>query len=96
MGLANIIHEMLIQSWTDPAKPDSGPVRIFPAIPSAWKDVEFRNLRTEGSFLVSAKRMAGVTEWVRIKSLAGEPCRVRPGLNRDVRIESERQLKLKH
>ncbi|NLT17421.1 MAG: discoidin domain-containing protein, partial [Clostridiales bacterium] len=30
-------------------------------------------------FLVSAGRRGGKTRWVRIKSLAGEPCRVRPG-----------------
>jgi len=95
LGLANIIQEMLIQSWTDPASVESGPIRVFPAVPSAWKDVEFRDLRTEGAFLVSAKRSAGQTQWVRIKSLAGEPCRVRPGLSGQVHIKSDRQLKLK-
>jgi alpha-L-fucosidase 2 len=95
LGLANIIQEMCIQSWTDPAEEESGPIRIFPAIPSTWKDVEFRDLRTEGAFLVSAKRTAGVTQWVRIKSLAGEPCRVRPGLRGEVRIKTDRWLKLR-
>jgi hypothetical protein len=33
-------------------------------------DVEFRDLRAEGAFLVSAKRSGGQTLWVRIKSLA--------------------------
>ena len=94
LGLANIIQNMLIQSWSDPAA-ESGPIRIFPATPSAWKDVQFRELRTEGAFLVSAKRTAGQTRWVRIKSLAGEPCRVRPGLNGEVHFKSDRQLKLK-
>jgi alpha-L-fucosidase 2 len=79
LAVANNVQEMLIQSWTDPAADKSGPIRVFPALPSAWQDVEFHDLRTEGAFLVSAQRRGGETQWVRIKSLAGEPCRVRPG-----------------
>mgnify|MGYP000724167846 CR=1 FL=1 len=47
-------------------------------------------LRTEGAFLVSAKRSRGQTRWVVIKSLAGEPCRVRPGFHGGFRIKSDR------
>ena len=94
LAIANIIQDMLIQSWSDPAEAEPGPIRIFPALPSAWKDVEFRDLRAEGAFLVSAKRTAGDTRWVRIKSLAGEPCRVRPGLNGEIRIKGDREHKL--
>jgi hypothetical protein len=61
--------DMLIQSW-------GGTVRVFPACPAAWKDAVFHNLRAEGGFLVSAERKDGKTQWVRIKSLAGEPCRL--------------------
>lgn len=86
---------MLIQSWTDPAQDAPGPIRVFPAVPAAWKDVEFRDLRTEGAFLVSAKRTDGKTQWVRIKSLAGEPCRVRSGLDGDVRFKSDRKIQLR-
>jgi hypothetical protein len=71
-----------------------GPIRIFPALPSTWRDVEFRDLRTEGAFLVSAKRSDGETQWVRIMSLAGEPCRVRPGLKGRIRINGARKHKL--
>ncbi|NQV32752.1 MAG: alpha-L-fucosidase [Phycisphaeraceae bacterium] len=95
LGMANIVQNMLIQSWTDPAKDEPGPIRVFPAIPAAWKDVEFHDLRTEGAFLVSANRTNGATQWVRIKSLAGEPCRVRPGLGGEVRIKSDRKIKLR-
>ncbi|MDP8232334.1 MAG: hypothetical protein P9L91_06665, partial [Candidatus Zophobacter franzmannii] len=95
LGMANIVQNMLIQSWTDPAKEESGPIRIFPAVPSTWRDVEFHDLRTEGAFLVSSKRSNGQTQWVRIKSLAGEPCRVRPGLGGEVRIKSDRRIKLR-
>jgi len=41
------VQEMLLQSHT-------GIIRIFPAIPSGWKDVAFKTLRAEGAVLVSA------------------------------------------
>ena len=94
LSLASIIQDMLIQSWSDPAKDEPGLIRIFPALPSAWKDVEFRDLRAEGAFLVSAKRVAGETQSVRIKSLAGEPCRVRPGMRGGICAKGNRQFKL--
>jgi hypothetical protein len=37
-------------------------------------------LRTQGAFLVSAVKKGGKTQWVRVKSLAGEPCRIKPGI----------------
>lgn len=58
------VQDMLLQSW-------GGKIRIFPALPDAWKDVEFHDLRTEGAFLVSAKREQGLTRFVKIKSLKG-------------------------
>jgi len=53
------IQEMLLQSQKDT-------VRIFPAIPAAWKDVSFQKLRTEGAFLVSAVRKNGAVKKVTI------------------------------
>ena len=64
---AQCIHDMLIQSW-------GGKIRIFPAVPDVWKDVAYSGLRTEGAFKVSASRKQGKTEFIHIKSLAGEPC----------------------
>ena len=69
ISAARSVLDMLIQSW-------GGTIRVFPACPSQWQDVAFHDLRAEGAFLVSAVRKAGKTQWVRIKSLAGEPCRV--------------------
>ncbi len=69
---AQTMHDMVVQSW-------GGTIRVFPGVPSAWADVTVHNLRTEGAFLVSAARRAGSTQFVRVKSLAGEPCRVAPG-----------------
>ena len=69
---AKALQDMLLQSWGDR-------IRIFPAMPAEWKEATFHNLRAEGAFLVSAARRDCKTRWVRIKSLAGAPCRVRPG-----------------
>lgn len=95
LGAANIVQEMLLQSWSDPAKTESGPIRVFPACPAAWKDVSFSSLRTEGAFLVSAQRKGGVTQWVRIRSLAGAPCRVKPGLPGALQVKSDRTVAFK-
>jgi hypothetical protein len=95
LAVANIIQNMLIQSWSDPGKKESGPIRLFPAVPAAWQDIEFHDLRAEGAFLVSAKRSAGRTQWVWIKSLAGEPCRVRPNMPGDIHAKGGRQFTFK-
>jgi hypothetical protein len=65
--------DMLCSSW-------GGVIRVFPAVPSGWRDVTLHDFLTQGAFLVSAARSGGVTRFVRLRSLAGEPCRVRPGL----------------
>lgn len=73
LSAANAISEMLLQSW-------GGKIRIFPAMPDKWQEASFDKLRTQGAFLVSAVRKNGQTQWVKIKSLAGEPCVVKiPG-----------------
>jgi alpha-L-fucosidase len=76
--LARSLQDMLLQGH-------GNLIRVFPAIPAAWKEVVFHNLRTEGAFLVSAGRKNGQTEWVRIQSLSGEPCRIVPSLAGAVR-----------
>jgi|GEM_PF-3793399 len=54
----NAVHEMLLQSWSPtPGKLDSEVVRVFPAVPDAWRDVEFNDLRAEGGYRVSATRL---------------------------------------
>ncbi len=63
------IQEMLLQSY-------SGTIRIFPAIPDAWPNVSFRQLRAEGAFVVSAQRRDGRTTSIEIHSEAGGPCRL--------------------
>ena len=78
-GMCQMLHDMLLQSWGDK-------IRIFPAVPASWTDVTLHNFRTEGAFLVSAVRKDGKTLWVRVKSLAGEPCRIQPSLEGEVKV----------
>lgn len=85
---AQSIHDMLIQSW-------GGRIRVFPSVPDAWGDIAVHDLSTEGAFLVSAKRTAGKTAFVRIRSLAGEPCVIIPGLEGKVQVAGDRKFKLK-
>ena len=70
---AQSMHEMLLQSYGDI-------IRIFPAVPKKWSEIEFRDLRAQGAFLVSAKREKGKTVSIEVKSLMGSPCRVLHGL----------------
>lgn len=77
----NSVQEMLLQSY-------NGLINVFPAMPEAWRETVFHNLRTEGAFLISAERKEGKTQWVRIQSLAGEPCRIKPNLTGDVKAQN--------
>ncbi len=64
------INYMLLQSW-------GGVIRIFPALPSRWRNVSFANLRTEGAFLVSASVQNGHIGTVSITSEKGKTCTVK-------------------
>ena len=55
LSLVESVNYLLLQSW-------GGVVRVFPAAPSKWKNIEYRDLRTEGAHLVSAKRINGKTQ----------------------------------
>jgi hypothetical protein len=75
------LQDMLLQSW-------GNKIKVFPALPKAWEAAVFHDLRAEGAFLVSAVRHAGQTRWVRVKSLAGEPCRIQPGIEGELKVVS--------
>ena len=64
---AQSIHDMLLQSW-------GNKIRVFPAVPSSWKDLAFDHFLTEGAFEVSAARKAGQTTFIELHSRMGEPC----------------------
>jgi len=67
---ASATMDLLLQSW-------GGRIRVFPAVPSAWKQAAFHQLRAMDGFLVSAARNEGKTQWVSLQSEAGEPCILR-------------------
>jgi hypothetical protein len=69
-AFASAIQEMLLQSH-------NGLIRIFPAIPNAWKEVSFTNLRTEGAFLVSASKKEGNIQSFTIIAPQGGTARIR-------------------
>lgn len=58
-AFAQGVHEMLLQSRGDY-------IEIFPAVPAAWKDLSFHNLRTEGAFLISANKKNDVSTTIEI------------------------------
>jgi hypothetical protein len=69
MAFAAGVQEMLLQSHT-------GIVRVFPAVPAAWKDVSFDSLRAQGAFLVSARKKAGQVTEVRVTAEKGGKLRL--------------------
>lgn len=81
------VQDMLLQSW-------GNKIRVFPALPDSWKDVAFHNFRAEGAFLISASRKNGITGFVRIKSLAGEPCIISPSIEGIQVIRSQNNNKI--
>jgi alpha-L-fucosidase 2 len=68
-------------------------IRIFPGLPSTWKDVSFADFRAEGAFLVSAQRRNGITQYVKVQSLAGEPCHVRTGMSGTIKAMGKTRIK---
>ena len=68
-AFAAAVQEMLLQSH-------SGVVRVFPAVPAAWKDVSFNSLRAYGAFLVSAKKKDGKVIEIRVTSEKGGKLRL--------------------
>jgi alpha-L-fucosidase 2 len=92
-GGAAGIAEMLLQSQeTGAAKSDTSSkvetgsqtssirqIELLPALPKAWSAGHFKGLRARGGFEVSVSWTNGVVELAEIKSLLGNPCRVRFG-----------------
>ncbi len=80
---ATTMQEMLLQSW-------GKQLRIFPAVPEKWPEVQFHQLRGEGAYLVSARREQGKTQWVFIKSEAGGRVEVEPSIEDAQWLTSEK------
>jgi hypothetical protein len=88
LSAAQAVHEFLLQNW-------GGTLRVFPALPAAWNHAVFDRLRAEGAFEVSAESRNGVTQWVRVKSLAGEPVTLRSGLDAAPRLSGSGAARVK-
>jgi hypothetical protein len=79
--------DCMLQSW-------GGVVRVFPACPAEWKDLSFHNLKAEGAFEVSALRKNGKTSFIRIKSLAGEVCKLKTDFTEQYHVLGAKKLKI--
>jgi hypothetical protein len=73
LSYATSVHDMLLQSW-------GGKVRVLPAVPKLWQDIAFHQLRTQGAFLVTAKKSKGQTQFVELQSLVGTPLVIDPNI----------------
>jgi alpha-L-fucosidase 2 len=83
------IQEMLLQSQGDI-------IRIFPAIPAAWKDVSFSNLRAQGAFLISAVKKDGkVTEITILSEKGGRLLLQNPFAKGRIKIEGASHVKFR-
>ncbi len=83
LSYATAIHEMILQSW-------GGRIRVFKGVPRRWSHIEFRDLRTQGAFLLTAQRSGGRTRFVLVKSLKGNPCIINPDIDQpDIYIDNK-------
>ncbi|MFI5453339.1 glycosyl hydrolase family 95 catalytic domain-containing protein [Pedobacter sp. UC225_61] len=87
LSAVTTINEMLLQSW-------NGILRIFPAVPDDWKAASFDKLLAKGAFEVSAVRSNGKTQFVKIKSLAGQPLLVKTDWTAPVKASGKRVFKV--
>jgi alpha-L-fucosidase 2 len=54
-------------------------IHLLPALPAAWETGSFEGLRARGGFEVSASWEKGKVKNITIKSLSGNPCRLKVG-----------------
>lgn len=79
MGAVNAIQEMLIHTVR-------GSLTVFPAVPRAWKNISFKNIRAEGAFLVTAVMSDGNIERIEITSEKGGTIKIKNNIAKKVII----------
>lgn len=83
LAAAQSLLDMVVQSH-------GGVVEVFPAVSATWGDVSVERLRAQGAFVVDASRDGGRTDWIRVRSEAGEPLRLRHGIAGPFEVRDER------
>ncbi|OFX15445.1 MAG: hypothetical protein A2Z18_05510 [Armatimonadetes bacterium RBG_16_58_9] len=87
VGLTAAVNEMLLQGH-------HGLIRVFPALPAAWKEAAFHSLRCEGPFLVSSELKGGQVQYVVVRALTSGTCRLRdPFVGRSVVVTQQGQTR---
>jgi len=77
------IQELCLQYW-------NGILRVFPAVPSKWRDLSFTHFLADGGNLISAQRKNGNTVAVEVKSQYGGTLKLKLGmLNPIVKIHGK-------
>jgi hypothetical protein len=74
------------------AHTSGGVLRLFPAIPPAWREASFEGIRVEGGFLVSASMAAGHVTEVRVKAESEGSLRLRNPFGGPARLSRDGAL----
>ena len=90
-GYTSGVTEMLLQSHM--RQDDKQVLQLLPALPSAWPNGEVKGLRARGGFVVDLKWSSGRLTAATIRSLNGNPCRIRYGQQgRDLNLAKGEEL----